>query len=110
MAIGNPGVNTSDRASINDRLPVGTMDDTALGAGVVTLASLKAKPAGATAVMMQTIAQAVYYTMDGSTPSATHGYVLAAGAAPVIIGVKNASLVKFLRAADGALLQLQWMK
>lgn len=75
---------------------------------VIATATVLTKPAGATAIRIQTIGQAVRYTLDGTTPTATVGFQLAAAAAPVVIPVPGASITIIQEAATAAL-QYQWM-
>ena len=78
-----------------------------LGAGVY---SPQDQPIGANFLMVQTHTQSVYYTIDGSTPSATNGFVLLAVQNPIYIPMGTSVILKFLRAASGAVLQYQWVE
>jgi len=77
-----------------------------LGAGVY---SPQEERYGAEKLMIQTHTQNVYYTLDGSTPSATNGFVLLTTQSPITIDVTNGVIPNFLRAASGAVLQYQWI-
>jgi hypothetical protein len=79
----------------------------ALGAGVY---SPQDERYGAERLMVQTHTQNVWYTLDGSTPSATNGFVLLATQPPIIINVGAGVIPNFLRAASGAVLQYQWIE
>jgi len=79
----------------------------ALGAGVF---SPQDRPTGSERLMVQTHTQNVYYTLDGSTPSATNGFVLLTTQNPIIILVGHGVVPNFLRAAGGAILQYQWIE
>jgi hypothetical protein len=79
----------------------------ALGAGVY---SPQDERYGAERLMVQTHTQNVWYTLDGSTPSATNGFVLLATQSPIIIVVGKGVVPNFLRAASGAVLQYQWIE
>ena len=79
----------------------------ALGAGVY---SPQDERYGAERLMVQTHTQNVWYTLDGSTPSATNGFVLLATQPPIIIIVGAGVIPNFLRAASGAVLQYQWIE
>ena len=78
-----------------------------LGAAVY---SPQDQPSGARYLMVQSITQATYYTLDGSTPSATNGFLLLTTQAPVLLPAGGNVVFKFLRAASGAILQYQWIK
>ena len=84
--------------------PVGdhTSDDD-LGAAL-----LLEKPAGASQIILQALDQNIRFTLDGSDPTATHGFQLAAGSAPVVIAVPGAG-IKVIQEAAGAKLQRQWV-
>lgn len=60
-------------------------------------------PAGATTVLLQAKTQNIYYTMDGSTPSATNGLILLVGLAPISYSGKLSGL-KFLEVTASAVL------
>lgn len=51
--------------------------------------------------------QAVRYTMDGTTPAASTGVLIPAGSRVRFEGYNGTSLLKFARAAAGAILQVQ---
>jgi len=68
------------------------------------------RPTGSEHLMVQTHTQNVYYTLDGSTPSATSGFVLLTTQNPIIIEIGAGVIPKFLRAASGAILQYQWIE
>lgn len=87
--------------------PVGAMTEVTLGAGVLSLT----RPSLARAILVQvTGGQNVRWTLDGSTPTTTHGFVLYDGAASSMIQVNGSqSHMKFLRAASGAILAYQWV-
>jgi hypothetical protein len=60
--------------------------------------------------MVQTHTQNAYYTLDGTTPSATVGFLLLATQNPIMIHIGAGVTPKFFRAASGALLQYQWIE
>jgi hypothetical protein len=86
---------------------VGGHKGVALGAAVY---SPQDKPIAANYLMVQTHTQNVYYTIDGSTPSATNGFVLLATQNPVYIPMGTSVIPMFIRAASGAVLQYQWVE
>jgi hypothetical protein len=65
-------------------------------------------PAGATKLMIQCSTQAIRYTLDGSTPSATQGFYLTANAAPVTIPISSGTIVQIAVVASGAWVNYQW--
>ena len=68
------------------------------------------RPTGSEFLMVQTHTQNVYYTLDGSTPSAANGFVLLTTQNPIIINVGKGVTPNFIRAASGAVLQYQWIE
>ena len=61
----------------------------------------------ATAVLLAATAQTVFVTFDGSTPSATNGIPIIAGAQPVLIPLAPSGGVKGIGAAAGGFLHVQ---
>ena len=68
------------------------------------------QPMGANYLMVQSITQATIFTLDGSVPSATNGFVLLTTHSPILIGMGTSVFPRFLRAASGAILQYQWLE
>jgi len=85
----------------------GTHHGVALGTGSF---SPQDQPIGANYLMVQSHTQNTYFTLDGSTPSATNGFVLLTTMAPILIGMGTSVFPKFLRVASGAVLQYQWLE
>jgi len=85
----------------------GSHKGVALGTGVY---SPQDAPMDARYLMVQSLAQATYFTLDGSTPSATNGFSLLTTYPPVLIEAGSNVIFKFLRGASGAVLQYQWIK
>ena len=56
------------------------------------------------------LGQNVRYTLDGTTPTASKGFLLKAGDPPVIIPITSGMLVKVIEEAASADLQYQWGK
>ena len=79
----------------------------ALGSGVMSPSN---KPKEAKYLMVQTHTQNAYYTLDGSTPSATNGFLLLVTQSPIYISMGHGVVPQFLRAASGAVLQYQWIE
>ena len=68
------------------------------------------RPGASEHLLVQAHTQNVWYTLDGTTPSATKGFVLLTTQNPIIIPIGNGVLPMFLRAASGAILQYQWIE
>ena len=79
----------------------------ALGAGAY---SPQDRPTGSEHLMVQAHTQNIYYTLDGSTPSATNGFVLLTTQPPIVILVGKGVVPNFIAAAGGAILQYQWIE
>lgn len=58
-------------------------------------------------ILVQVHTQNAYYTLDGSTPSATNGFVLYAGNDPLLISMNDTIAIKFL-GVSGAILQWEF--
>jgi hypothetical protein len=68
------------------------------------------KPDGATHLVLQPITQAVYYTMDGTTPTASNGaFYLAAADADVIPCGDSVPSVRVIEAAASAKVNYIWL-
>lgn len=67
------------------------------------------KPAGATQLLIQVSGQNVRFTLDGSDPSATKGFLITAGSDPLIISVPGSTVIKLIQVAATATVQLQWL-
>jgi len=68
------------------------------------------QPGASEHLMVQCHTQNVWYTLDGSTPSATKGFVLLTTQNPIILSIGHGVTPMFLRAASGAVLQYQWIE
>lgn len=66
------------------------------------------KPAGANGIILQAVTADVRYTLDGTTPDGTTGFVLSATAAASTISVPSNATLK-VYSATGTL-QYQWIK
>lgn len=84
-------------------IPVGAHTSTAL-TGAVTTLSVDSR---ATGVLIQAETQNVRYTLDGTNPTSSLGFVLTADADPVIIPKNSDITIKVLRSASGAVIQYQ---
>jgi hypothetical protein len=69
-------------------------------------------PSGANCLLLQTTTKDVRYTLDGSVPDATTGFLLSAGE-PILLMVNPGETVKVpkvIEVAASAVLQYQWGK
>ncbi len=87
------------------KTPLGTMQRLA---SIGTATSFVAN-ANATAAKIQAQAQAIYFTLDGTTASATNGFLLAAGASDVV-PVSGAVAISVIEAASGGVAVLQYVE
>lgn len=78
--------------------------NTGAGNSVTTLTA----PAGANAVLLSARTANAYVVWDGSTPSATNGLEIIAGAQPVLIPIGNT--IKFIGAAVNTILNAVWLE
>lgn len=69
-------------------------------------------PSGADRLEMQAIAQNVRYTTDGTTPTSTTGFQLAAiaGNDPIGIDWVSGISIKVIEETSGAAIQAQWYR
>lgn len=65
-------------------------------------------PKGVNTIMAQAVSQNVCYTLSGTNPTATSGFVLIAGSDPIKIHVGLRTTLKVHAAANGARLELQF--
>jgi hypothetical protein len=86
--------------------PIGAHTKNAALSSVVTLT----KKSNATKLLIQALSKNVSFTLDGSTPDATTGFQLVAGAAPTLIDVSGVAVVKVIEIAASATIQYQWGK
>lgn len=84
-------------------VPVGAHTSTTLTGSVTTL-SVDSR---ATGVLIQAETQNVRYTLDGTNPTTSNGFVLTAGADPIIIPKNSDITIKVLRQTSGAVIQYQ---
>lgn len=75
----------------------------------VDAATALARPAGASFVRIQAETQAIRYTVDGTTPTAATGFLLAVGVEKDIYVGSGASL-NVIAAVAGASIQYQWFR
>lgn len=66
-------------------------------------------PAGATQVLIQALTANIRYTIDGSTPTATAGFVLYVLADPLAIRLGAGGELQIIEESAGAVAQYQWL-
>ena len=66
------------------------------------------KVTGATKLLVQVLDQNARFTLDGTTPTASKGFQLAAGDPPVVITLSNDTTLSFIEEAATADLQYQF--
>jgi len=59
-------------------------------------------------ILVQATAQDVRYTLDGTTPNATTGFVLGSQDPPLMIIVEKGLTLKLIEESSGAKLAYQW--
>jgi hypothetical protein len=100
-----PSVNTqyAQNVAIQENYsPIGAHVSNDDLSSVVTLT----RPDGAGKLIAQAIGASIAFTLDGSTPSAIHGFQLDAGSGPMAI---VADTIKLVQVSAGAKLQRQWV-
>jgi hypothetical protein len=97
------GVNQEPFGNFN---PIGDLISNTLGSGVYSL-PLQQRVKG---VVIQAKVHEIYYTIDGTTPTADAGFELQTGKVPLFIPLKSATQLKFLRSASGAILEAQFVR
>lgn len=99
------GNNLIGKVGITDiYAPVGSHSS---GATISTATTLT-KPTGANSIIIQALTQNVRLTFDGTAPTATLGFQLLAGNAPIILAVPGTS-IKVIEEVATASLQYQWI-
>jgi hypothetical protein len=91
-------------AVIETSTPVGSHTSNGTLGSAVTLT----KPAGANVIIIQCTGQNVRYTLDGTTPTTTVGFLLVADQPPVKMPVGGAA-VKVIQVSATATIQYQWV-
>lgn len=96
----NAGLPIADATTI---APVGAHGDSAVAAAL-----LLTPPAGATKLLIQALGGNVRYRLDGVDPTATVGFQLRDGDAPLLIPLAAGGSVRAIGEAAGARVQYQW--
>lgn len=63
---------------------------------------------GATKLLIQALTQNVRFTLDGTVPTASKGFQLAAGDPPTLIVLSSNTTIKVIQEAATADIQYQW--
>ena len=86
--------------------PVGSHTRNAALGTAVDLSALR--PDGADKLMIQCDTQNVRYTLDGTVPTATVGFLLLTTEPPTIIACSDTTRVRVIQAAGGAVINYIW--
>lgn len=73
----------------------------------ISAATEIAVPAGANAMQLQATGQNVRYTVDGTTPSASVGFVLVADADAVFVPANDGMTIRVIEVSAGGAIQWQ---
>lgn len=77
----------------------------------VSSATVLALPSGANGVLLQCTGQNIRYTLDGTTPTASVGFVLVANAAPILITFPtDDTVVTVIEASASAAIAFQFVR
>lgn len=76
--------------------------------GTISAATDLTKPSGANALILQATGQAVRYTLDGTTPTASTGFRLAANERVELAIGSGVSVVKVIEETGSAAVQWLW--
>lgn len=85
-------------------VPVGAHTSNALISAATTLTL----PEGANSILIQVSGRDLRYTLDGTTPTATLGFLLLSGSAPVRIDFTPGVILRVIESAATATLQYQF--
>lgn len=66
-------------------------------------------PTNAKRLLIQALSQNVRYTLDGSAPTATHGFQMKAGDPPILIPVGANTTVRVIQETATAEIEYQWV-
>lgn len=75
----------------------------------ISTATILTPPAGATQVLIQALTANVRYTLDGTTPTASVGFVLYVMADPLAIRLGAGGELQIIQETAGATVQYQWL-
>jgi len=75
----------------------------------ISAATTLTQPAGANAVLIQAETQNIRYTLDGSTPTATLGFIIEAGKKELIDVPTSGMTIKIIEEAASAKASWQWL-
>lgn len=74
----------------------------------ISSATVLTRAAGSTKLLIQALTQNVRFTLDGTTPTASVGFQLLAGAAPIVVPIDAATTVTVIQETATASLQYQF--
>ena len=86
--------------------PVGNHTRNATLNAAVDLSALR--PADSDKIMIQCDTQNVRYTLDGTVPTATVGFLLLTTQPPVVIAVSDTTRLRVIEAAGGGVINYAW--
>jgi len=98
---------SKQRVLITDQPP--TLSGSHAQDATISAATTLTQPAGANAILIQAFAQNVRYTLDGTTPTATLGFRIAAGDEKLIPVPASGMTVKVIEETASASIDYQWM-
>jgi hypothetical protein len=85
--------------------PVGTHTSNSSLGSVVALTP----PPGADQLLIQALTQNVRFTLDGTAPTSSLGFMLKAGDSPVLIPIgATGQVIKVIEETAGGIIQYQW--
>jgi hypothetical protein len=77
----------------------------------ISTATVLTLPSGANGLLMQATGQNIRYTLDGSTPTASKGFVLVSNAAPVLVTFPtDDTVVTVIEATASAAVEFQFVR
>jgi hypothetical protein len=86
--------------------PVGDHTRNATLNAAVDLSALR--PANSDKILIQCDTQNVRYTLDGTTPTATVGFLLLTTDSPTLIAVSDTTVLQVIAAVGGAVINYIW--
>lgn len=86
---------------------VGIMHEATIGSSASTPIAYTDIPAGANAILIQAKNANAKVTVDDTTPTATHGFLIVADAVPLVIPMRYRTNLKAIRSASTDV-QLTW--
>lgn len=75
---------------------------------LATTSTTLSVPMNANGILIQALTQNVRFTLDGTTPTASKGFQLKAGDAPLMIILQRQMTLKFVAETAGAILEYEY--